>query len=76
MLKNLGKYFSKKITKLGIKSSIKYIGCGFLYFYGIAIIPLIGLEGVAVAGLLIYTGVVDYGIDKIVDSSIEKITEN
>jgi hypothetical protein len=66
MLKKVGKYLLKKITNISIKKSIKYGILSIFWFYGFALLGILGIEGIAVVGGLTYFGVLDYGIDKII----------
>lgn len=66
MLKKFGNFLMKKITKLSIKKGIKYGIYSIFWFYGFALLGILGIEGIAIAGVLTYTGVLDYGIDKLI----------
>ena len=70
MLKEIGKYITKKLTGTAVGKVAKWGFWGLLFACPGTMIGTVGVTGIVVAGATVHSGIVEYTASKIIEKKI------
>jgi len=72
-MKKVGKYLTAKVAGSVVGKVVKYGFYSILMFFGpTSVIGVVGIAGLAVSGLIVHSGAIEYGTNKAVQKLLDK----